>query len=93
MDSAGDANLPLNVRKEFYNDYNLGLFERLSILAQKKNTTVSAVTLAALIDDTHLNTFAQIGPQNVNELLSSLTAAEVTITAEEREWLLLQNKG
>lgn len=85
LDSLGEKGLPNDVKKEFYNEYNLRLFKRIKQIAEAKNTTVPAITLAALINDKRVNTFAQIGPQNSRELLSSLASTEINLTIEYKE--------
>ena len=88
MADAGEDKLPQSTKDEFYNERNLAILERIKEFSKNKCVGVPAVVLAALISDTKINTFAQIGPQNVNELKASLTAMEFEITPEERAELL-----
>ncbi|MBR4099503.1 MAG: aldo/keto reductase [Clostridia bacterium] len=87
LEDKGAENLPDLHKTEFLNAYNLKLFERLKELANKKNTTVSTLVLAALINDSKLNTFAQIGPVTQEQLETSLKATTVSLTDSEREFL------
>jgi len=87
LDDKGLEGLSNGYKSEFLNEYNLKLFERLKILAEKNNTTVSTVALVALINDLKLNTFAQIGPRTIEQLENSLKATDIILTNVDMEIL------
>lgn len=84
----GVESVPEGVRAEFLNDYNLTLLEKLKNLAAEKNVSIPALVPAVLTSDEDVNTFAQIGPQTVGQLESSLEAADLKLTGKERDYLL-----
>ena len=84
----GIESVPDGVKAEFLNDYNMKLLEKLKKLAKEKNVSIPALVPAVLTSDEEVPTFAQIGPQTVGQLDSSLEAADLKLTKEERDYLL-----
>ena len=84
----GAEKLSQSHKEEFLNNYNLELFERLHKMANEKGISVATLVVSALINNPDLNTFAQIGPTTIEQLSTSLSAAEVTLTDSERNYLL-----
>lgn len=89
MEKGGVDALPESVREELLNEHNLKVFEKLKVMASEKNTTASALALAVLINDKKVNTFAQIGPANIEQLKSSFESLEISLSAEEINKILL----
>ncbi len=75
-------------RKDYLNNYNLSMYERIKAVANEHGTNVSAVVLAALIADDKVNTFAQIGPRKLDQLISSLSDSDLELTATERKFII-----
>lgn len=79
----GETALPESVRAAYLNDRNLKLYDTIKNVSNEKNVPVSSLVTAALLADSHVNTFAQIGPHTMAELDASLAAADVSLTREE----------
>ncbi len=77
LEEKGVEGLTDTHKTQYLNDYNLELAKKLKEIANKNNVTASAVALAMLINDTKLNTFAQIGPKTVQQLDALLEATKV----------------
>lgn len=88
MEKGGEAALRQNTKEVFLNDVNVARFCRLKNMAQEKNTTISALVIAALFCDNNVNIFAQIGPRTLAQLDASLESSDLSLTQEERAYLL-----
>ena len=82
------ANMPENVKSEYLNESNIALAERLKTLACSKNVNISSLQTAALISDSNLNVFAQIGTKNPRRLNEILKYSDLKLSKDEIEWLL-----
>ena len=91
FEKGGEDALSPAAKREFLCQENIKMLERLKKLAQEKGTDVSNLSLAALICDLNLNTFAQIGTKNVSRLSATLAASEITLSEEERNFILRGN--
>ena len=74
--------------KEYLNESNIALAERLKTLACSKNVNISSLQTAALISDSNLNVFAQIGTKNPRRLNEILKYSDLKLSKDEIEWLL-----
>ncbi len=83
MEKGGVDALPQSVKEELLNDHNLKVFKKLKVIAEEKNTTASALALAVLINDKKVNTFAQIGPTDTEQLESSFKSLKISLSSEE----------
>lgn len=88
LQSGGIDSINEAAKKEFLNDSNIALYNRLCEIADIKNTSISAVLVSALISNPDVNTFAQIGPRKLEYLEDSLKCTSFTLSAEERKYLL-----
>ena len=88
MAANGEEALPPSAKRDFINERNLKILERLNETSIAKNVTVSDLVLATLVGDKKLNTFAQIGPKNVAELEVSVQSMNVSLTEKERNYIL-----
>lgn len=88
MENSGLDGLPSRTRDMFLNDENLALFDRLKAMSAQKGISIPMLVIAALVSDSAVNTFAQIGPRTLSELEISLQGADVQLTEQERILLL-----
>lgn len=88
LESGGVEAINPAAKKEFLNDYNLALFDRLKKVADDKKTSVSAVILATLTSNDKLNTYAQIGPRKLEYLFDSLRCTEFNLSNEEMNYII-----
>lgn len=88
LDKGNPDTLPDSVREELLNEQNLKLFEKLNDLGKEQNATASAVALSLLINDRKVNTFAQIGPANEEQLRASFESIKVSLDNIEINTLL-----
>lgn len=79
LEESGKDGLTDMHKTQYLNEYNLKLAEKLKEIADKNQVTVSTIAVAMLINDTKLNTFAQIGPKTVEQLEALLDATNVKI--------------
>lgn len=78
-----------NIVRTWFNDDNFRRLARVQELARRKNVTPAQIALAYVLCQP-LPVFALIGPQTIGELLESLPALGVALTAAERSWLNLE---
>ena len=90
LEKGGEEALNPALKRDFLCDENIFLFEKLQKLAKEKGTDASILSIAALICDRKLNTFAQIGTKNLSRLISTLAAAEISLSQEEIDFLLVK---
>ena len=76
------------MKEELLNEHNLKLFEKFKDLGRQQNATASAVALSLLINDKKVNTFAQIGPANEEQLRASFESIKVSLDNIEINTLL-----
>lgn len=88
LEKGSEDSLPLTVKEELLNEHNLKLFEKLKDLGRQQNATASAVALSLLINDKKVNTFAQIGPANEEQLRASFESIKVSLDNIEINTLL-----
>jgi 1-deoxyxylulose-5-phosphate synthase len=75
----------------YYSDANWERFRRAERLAAELGKTPIQIALAWALSQPGLKTFALIGPRTLEELESSLDAAELELTPEQLAWLNLQD--
>jgi aryl-alcohol dehydrogenase-like predicted oxidoreductase len=87
-----DAGTPAakNVARVWFNAANFERLERARTLAQSRGVTANQIALAYVLCESP-NTFALIGPQNVEELRESIAALPLVLSQSEREWLNLES--
>lgn len=80
-----------DIARVYYNDNNLERLKRLNKLAQNRGEgfVVTNYALAYVLNQA-FPTCAVIGPQKPAEVLSSIKAANIKLSADERLWLNLQ---
>lgn len=88
MEKSGFEGLSPSAQKNMNNEHNMELYKRVSEIAKEKNVSASATALALLIKDKKLNTFAQIGPLTIEQLVGSFEALKVQISDEQRNYIL-----
>ena len=77
---------PEGLREQYGSADNMKRFEKVKAMAAEKNTSVSAIGLAYIINN-RLPGAAIIGSQSIDMLSQSLDAADVEMTAEEADEL------
>lgn len=88
LEHGGVDAMPDTTKEIYLNERNLRRYQKLRALADQRNESIPTLVLAALISDPNINTFAQIGPQNMKELSASLMGADVSLSETERRFLL-----
>jgi aryl-alcohol dehydrogenase-like predicted oxidoreductase len=73
----------------YYNEENWQRYERTEQLAKRRGVTANQIALAYVLHQS-FPTCAIIGPQNSAEFYSSLEAFNITLSAEEVDWLDLR---
>lgn len=76
-----------NMVRVYYSDRNWERYRRAEQLAKELGATTVQIALAWVLNQPDLLTFPLIGPRNLEELESSLDAAELTLTPEQVAWL------
>lgn len=80
-----------DIARVYYNEGNLERLKRASELAKKKGNDVESTSIAlAYVLNQVFATCAVVGPQKPAEVLSSLHAAHIQLTEDERLWLNLK---
>lgn len=74
----------------WFNPDNLERLKRAQSAAVKRGTSANAVALSYVISQ-NLNTFAAIGPANIEQLRDSFSALSCNLTAQELKWLNLEH--
>ncbi len=57
-----------SAKKEYMNEYNLALAEKLKRVSEEKGVNLSALVLSLLVSDKKLNVFAQVGTRKLSHL-------------------------
>ena len=91
MEEKGADNLPEHLKKEFLNDHNVRLFEKLKKLSAAKGVPISSLVLAALVSDERISSFAQIGTGSREHLDEAINAMSVSLSESEKEFLFDKN--
>ncbi|MBC2002532.1 aldo/keto reductase [Listeria booriae] len=73
----------------YYSDANWERYHRAQILAKEKHVTPIQISLSYVLNQ-KFPTAAVIGPENVEELMSSVAATQIVLTEDEVEWLDLK---
>lgn len=76
--------------KAYCGEENFLRLERAAELAERKGATLPQIALAFVLRG-DMNAFAIIGAENREEMISSVQALEVKLTAEERAWMDLES--
>ena len=76
-----------NIVRVYYRDANWERLRRAERLAAELGCSAIQVALAWVLNQPDLQTFALIGPRSMEELESSLAAAELPLTPEQVAWL------
>ncbi|WP_078378733.1 aldo/keto reductase [Sutcliffiella halmapala] len=74
----------------YYSEANWERFERARKLAKKKGASAIRIALAYVLNQPFL-TAAIIGPEKVEELVSSVEALNIELTSTEMKWLNLED--
>jgi 1-deoxyxylulose-5-phosphate synthase len=80
-----------NMVRVYYSDANWERYRRAEQLGAELGLSPIQVALAWVLCQPGLRTFALIGPRTLEELQSSLDAAEVELTPRQVAWLSLQD--
>jgi len=75
----------------YYNEDNWERYERAKILAEEKDLTTIQIALSYVFNQT-FPTFALIGPENMEELNSSIQGADLELMVDTIKWLDLQSE-
>ncbi len=78
--------VPENLQKLYGSAKNIARYERALHLAEKKQTTLTAITLAYLLHSPFPSA-ALIGPRTVEQYQESIAAAELSLSKEEMQYL------
>jgi 1-deoxyxylulose-5-phosphate synthase len=84
-ESGGDR----DVARVYFGEQNWERYRRAESLGKELGFSTIQVALAWVLNQPELNVFALIGPKTLDELNSSLDAAELTLTPEQVRWLNL----
>ncbi|MGH2350387.1 MAG: aldo/keto reductase [Chloroflexota bacterium] len=76
-----------NMVRVYYSEANWERLRRAEQLGKEFGYTAIQIALAWVLNQPDLPTFALIGPRSLEELDSSLDAAELTLTPEQVKWL------
>jgi aryl-alcohol dehydrogenase-like predicted oxidoreductase len=79
-----------DVVRVYYSDQNWERFDRATRLGAELGKEPIQIALAWVLSQPDLRTFALVGPRKVEELESSLDAAEIELTPEQVAWLNLE---
>ena len=74
----------------YYSDENWERYRRAEQLGKELGYSTVQVSLAWVLSQPELNVYALIGPRAVEELESSLAAADIQLTPEQVRWLNLE---
>ena len=75
----------------YYDDKNWERYRRAEQLGKELGYSTIQIALAWVLNQPTLNVFALIGPKSIEELDSSLDAAELTLTSKQVRWLNLED--
>lgn len=76
--------------KVWFNEGNFRRMQRARELAERKGVTPNQVALGYVLCESP-NTFALIGPENIEELRESVGALELELSQSDRRWLNLES--
>lgn len=76
--------------KVWFNEGNFRRLQRARELAERKGVTPNQVALGYVLCESP-NTFALIGPENIEELRESVGALELELSQSDRRWLNLES--
>ena len=79
-----------DVVRVFYSDRNFKRLVRAKQLASEKGVSATQIALAWVLN-LQLNTFAVAGPRTFQEITELFEAFQITLTADEMEWLNLES--
>ncbi|RAS81152.1 aldo/keto reductase [Priestia endophytica] len=83
-----------DIVRVYYNDTNWERFRRANELAKQKGTKYKANHIAlAFVLNQSFPSCAVIGPQNIEELNSSIQALEIQLTSEEKRWINVEDSN
>ncbi|MBE6571743.1 MAG: aldo/keto reductase [Ruminococcaceae bacterium] len=77
-----------SAKKEYLNDHNLALAEKIKQISQTKNTNVSALMLALLVSEKKLNVFAQVGTRKISHLKEAFEFDKIDLSDEEFDYIM-----
>ena len=75
-------------KREYLNDYNLKLAQKIKDIAEEKKTNISAIVLSLLTSDTNLSVFAQVGTKKISHLTESFDFEKVEFSQKEIDEIL-----
>jgi len=75
----------------YYDDANWERYRRAEKLGKELGHSTIQIALAWVLNQPDLNVFALIGPRSLEELNSSLDAAELQLSPDQVRWLNLQD--
>lgn len=78
-----------DAKNSYLNEENLATARRLMQYSKENGTTVAALVIAALVQDTRLNTFAQVGIKTIERLKQALMFSEIVLSQKEIDALIL----
>ncbi|HET7771264.1 MAG TPA: aldo/keto reductase, partial [Chloroflexota bacterium] len=79
-----------DVMRVYSAEQNWERYRRAEQLGKEVGKSPIQIALAWVLSQPKLNAFALIGPRTLDELNSSLDAAELKLTAEQVRWLNLE---
>lgn len=81
-----------DVARVYYSEGNWERYRRATELGEKKGYSANQIALAYVLSQPY-PVFALFGPRTVEEMNSSLPALDVSLTAEEIQWLNLEREA
>jgi aryl-alcohol dehydrogenase-like predicted oxidoreductase len=83
---------PEDIRRTYFNEENIEKLRRCAALASEKGVSSTNIALAYIFNQS-MPMMASIGPRDKRELLEAVSALDITLSAQEIDWLSLRSKG
>lgn len=88
--NGGIAALSEKAKDRYLSDTNLKIFENIKTVAENHNATIGETVIASLIYNGAFQTIPIIGCKNLTQLKDSMNGADVNLSQEECDFILLR---
>lgn len=88
--NGGIEALSEKAKDRYLSDINLKIFENIKTVAENHNATIGEAVIAALIYNGAFQTIPIIGCKNLTQLKDSMNGADVNLSQEECDFILLR---
>ena len=88
--NGGTGALSEKARDRYLSDINMEIFNRIKTVAKNHNATVGEIVIASLICNNAFQTIPIIGCKNITQLTETLSGADVKLSQEECDYILLR---